>query len=187
MNGSAPLVLLHYCYPGCTPFQNIMRLPEKEAFSLAGALALAHPKTMAFYRFADFENYYPRRLKTDAALYRAFVAQGGTPKERHPLSFVLQGSAYLHDWFGQGPAFALPLEALSDAQVSFTYGDSCAQMERTGQVNLMTKGQLLQRLAQVQGDVAQLADEKGQRFAYIEAQLWDDSALRHVYAAKAQK
>lgn len=84
------LHIVNYCHLNCTPLQNIMRLPKNEAFALAQKLAAQNKETTAFYRFADFENYYPRRLKTDALLYARFVELGGKPLEQHPLSFVLQ-------------------------------------------------------------------------------------------------
>ena len=64
------LYIVNYCHPNCKPLQNIMRLPEKQAFEKAGELARKNPETNAFYRFADFENYYPRRLKADSIIYR---------------------------------------------------------------------------------------------------------------------
>ena len=77
------LIIVNYCYPDCIPLMNIMRLPQKEAYALASVFAESHPETTAFYRFADFENYYLLR-------------------EKHPLSFVIEGSDYLRDWFGNG-------------------------------------------------------------------------------------
>ena len=71
------LVLVNYCHPDCAPLRNIMRLPKDEAFSLARSLAAAHPNTTAFYRFADFENYYALRTRQDAYLHAQFLEQGG--------------------------------------------------------------------------------------------------------------
>lgn len=59
------LHIVNYCHPSCTPLLNIMRLPKDEAFALAYKMAGQNKDTTAFYRFADFENYYPRRLQTD--------------------------------------------------------------------------------------------------------------------------
>ena len=81
------IVLVNYCYPDCIPLMNIMRLPKEEAFQMAYKLAEAHPETTAFYRFADFENYYRRRKSQDEYLYTHFVELGGLPEEKHPLSF----------------------------------------------------------------------------------------------------
>ena len=53
------LYLTSYRHPDTGPFGNIMLLPEAEAYQKAAQLAGAHPETTAFYRFADFANYYP--------------------------------------------------------------------------------------------------------------------------------
>lgn len=88
------MALYHYCHPGCEPFRNIMRLPKEEAFRFARELAEKNPQSTTFYRFADFENYYPHRIKTDTELYRRFIACGGRPAQAHPLSFVLGGQRF---------------------------------------------------------------------------------------------
>ena len=126
------LYIVNYCHPNCKPLQNIMRLPEKQAFEKAGELARKNPETNAFYRFADFENYYPRRLKADSIIYRLFIELGGKPKEKHPLSFALQDSRYLDNWFGNGIITRIPLKDIPDEYISFTYGDSSAMIEKTG-------------------------------------------------------
>ena len=84
-----------------------MRLSKEKAFLLAEKLTKENPHTTAFYRFADFENYYLRRLKTDEFLYNNFSSLGGKPKERHPVSFVLQGCDYLDNWFGRGISYKI--------------------------------------------------------------------------------
>lgn len=84
------LILVNYCHPDCVPLKNIMRLPKEDAFAMAKKMAAAHPETTAFYRFADFENYYDLRLRQDEFLYSRFVEFGGEPDENHPLSFVIE-------------------------------------------------------------------------------------------------
>ena len=59
------LILVNYCHPDCVPLKNIMRLAKEDAFAMAKKMAAAHPETTAFYRFADFENYYELRLRQD--------------------------------------------------------------------------------------------------------------------------
>lgn len=39
------LYIVNYCHPNCKPLQNIMRLPEKQAFEKAGELARKNPET----------------------------------------------------------------------------------------------------------------------------------------------
>lgn len=174
------LHLVHYCHPDCEPLQNILRLPEREAFALAARLAAAHPETTAFYRFADFHNYYPRRMEADRRLRAAFLARGGQPAGEHPLSFVLEGSSYLDTWFGQGKVLRLPLKSVPEEQISFTLGDSLSTLERSGAFALLTMADLRSRIAaHPEGAAGFLRDARLQHH-YIEAQLWDDAPCRFI-------
>lgn len=174
------LQLVHYCHPDCEPLQNILRLPEREAFTLAARLAAAHPETTAFYRFADFHNYYPRRMEADRLLRTAFLARGGQPVQEHPLSFVLEGSDYLDTWFGQGKVLQLPLRNVPEEQISFTLGDSLSTLERSGAFALLTMADLRSRIAaHPEGTSGFLRDTRRQHH-YIEAQLWDDAPCRYI-------
>lgn len=177
------LYLVHYCHPNCKPFQNIMRLPEKEAFSLAKKLAKENPDTTAFYRFADFAHYYPLRLGADAYLYDHFIRLGGKPKEKHPLSFVLQGCAYLDQWFGHGASCQIELSEIPSDSISFSLGDSCAQYEKTGRIRLLTKEQLLTQMNRFEGSAENFMKEVSQPYSYIEAQLWDDRIIQQKFFA----
>ena len=174
------LFLVHYCHPRCKPFQNIMRLPKEQAFSLAEKLARENPGATSFGRFADFANYYPRRLAADEFLYQNFLRLGGKPRERHPLSFVLQGCGYLEEWFGNGRAYKVRLSKISQNSVSFTLGDSCAQYERTGTIRQLTEAQLLAQISGFSGGVEDFLRDVSERYrcSYVEAQLWDDTAIQ---------
>ena len=120
------LYIVNYCHQNCIPLKNIVRLPEREAFSLAHDLAVKNPNTTAFFRFADFKNYYSLRINQDNYLYKMFISLGGKPKEKHPLSFVFQGSDFLNTWFDNGIITKLSLKDISSEFVSFTLGDSGA-------------------------------------------------------------
>ncbi len=171
------LVLVHYCHPNCKPFQNIMRLSEENAFLLAERLAKENPETTAFYRFADFSNYYPLRRKTDQHLYDNFSRLGGKPKEKHPLSFVLQGCDYLEHWFGNGMVYKINLSEIPSDSISFSLGDSCAQYGKTGEIRLLTKEQLLEQIRDFDGSIEDFMDYVVEHYSYIEAQLWDDTII----------
>ncbi len=106
------LYIVNYCHTNCKPFFNIMRLPKNQAFEKAKELSKQNPETTAFYRFTDFENYYPRRLKADEIIYNKFIMLGGKPKEKHPLSFVLHDNEYLNTWFGNGTVTKILLKVL---------------------------------------------------------------------------
>ena len=166
------LHIIHYYYPGTDPWKNIMLLPEDEAFRIAGELAAAHPDTTCFGRFADFENYYSARKKADAYVRRRFIEAGGKPALLHPYSFTLTECEYLRKWFGDGEKLVLDMEAVPDDQISFTIGDSCAQIIHGAEPEVLTKGILLKRIHDCEDSAEAFLKTNLGKFAYVEAQLW---------------
>ena len=168
------LYIVNYCHPNCVPLKNIMRLPKEEAFALAYEMALKNKDTTAFYRFADFENYYPERLKTDELLYSQFIGMGGMPTEKHPLSFVLHGSEYLNEWFGKGIVTKIPLNSIPDSCISFTYGDSMAVLKKQGSFKMLTKDMLIKAMSDYNGSAIDFIRYIGDKYCYMEVQVWCD-------------
>lgn len=174
------LFIVNYCHPNCKPLQNIMRLPKDKAFALAKKMAAKNPETTAFYRFADFENYYPRRIKADKILYDSFISLGGKPKEKHPLSFVLQGSQYLNKWFDCGTITKIPLESIPSEFISFTYGDSGAALDKNGIISVFTKQMLISFIEKFSGTIDQYLSEIEEKYHYIEVQIWNDEIIENL-------
>ncbi|MCL2884265.1 MAG: hypothetical protein FWF49_02110 [Oscillospiraceae bacterium] len=141
---------------------------------LADKMAADNPDTEAFYRFADFENYYPHRIQVDTYLYELFVSLGGKPKEKHPLSFVLQGSTYLDSWFSHGNISKIRLKNIPPDSISFTYGDSGATLKRDGKLTMQTKEMLFIAMGNYTGTSDGFMKEIEEKHGYIEVQLWDD-------------
>ena len=168
------LNIVNYCHSNCTPLSNICRLPEKEAFSLAYEMSSSNSDTTAFYRFADFINYYPLRMKQDEYLYNLFVSLGGRPKEKHPLSFVLHGSEYLENWFGNSIITKTSLKDIPSEYISFTLGDSGAVFKRNEKITMYTKEMLIQIMREYQGTIDDFMNEVVENYYYIEVQLWND-------------
>jgi hypothetical protein len=185
------LHIVHYCHPKCKPFQNICRLPEEEAFAQAYKIAVEikafDPEANSFYRFADtpqgFRHYYPRRMITDEYLYNKFLMLGGKPKEKHPLSFVLQGCEWLHKWFSNGSVYKIKLSTIPSEYISFTLGDSMAATKKNGEMVkeiqegklvMYTKEMLLNDINGYNGTVDDYMDYITEKYKYIEAQLWND-------------
>lgn len=83
---------------------------------------------------------------------------GGQPETAHPLSFVLEGSDYLRQWFAGGMETRLLLRDIGAAHVSFTIGDSGAEFQRNGQVALLNAAGM----------------------HYVEAQLWSDRYTQSI-------
>lgn len=166
------LRIINYCHPNCVPLQNILWLPKDEAFSLAHQLAQNNAGATAFWRFVDFENYYPRRMETDRLLYEAFTRLGGQPEVEHPLSFVLQGSDYLHGWFDHGIITNIPLCSIPDEVISFTFGDSMSAPRPDGTIHVFTKEMLLRQISEYKGTLDEFMQEIANTCHYVEVQIW---------------
>jgi hypothetical protein len=158
--------------------KNIVRLPKEEAFALASKMAVQNAGSTAFWRFADFENYYSLRMRLDKYLYKAFISLGGQPKEEHPLSFVLQGSDYLDHWFDQGRITKIPLRNISSEHISFTYGDSGAALDRGEKINVISKDMLINSINDYPGTIDEYVEEITKKSHYIEVQLWNDEYIK---------
>ena len=191
MKNIEDLYIVHYCHPNCKPFFNICRLPKEEAFSLAHKMAATNPDTEAFYRFAKndngFTSYYPRRMMQDEYLYNLFLSLGGKPKEKHPLSFVLQGSEFLCNWFGNGLAFKIRLNNIPSEYISFTLGDSgevtkkdgvMVQEIQEGKLTMYTKEMLFNIIKEYNSTLDDFMNEIKEKYKYIEVQLWNDDYCR---------
>ena len=170
------LYITHYCYPVTDPWKNIMLLPEEEAFRVAGELAAAHPETTSFYRFADFRNYYPARKRADEYVRNQFIALGGKPALAHPYSFALMDCEYLRNWFSGGEKLELELDSIPDDQVSFTIGDSCAQIINGTAPEVLTKEMLMKKICDCGDSVSAFLEKTLGKFAYVEVQLWNRPA-----------
>ena len=166
------LYITHYFYHGTDPWKNIMNLPEKEAFRIAAELAAMHPDTTSFGRFADFDNYYPARKKADEYVRECFVKLGGKPVLQHPYAFTLMECEYLRKWFSEGKKLVLDLDEIPDDQISFTIGDSCAQIINGMEPEVLTKEMLTKRIHDCGDSVEIFLKESLGKFAYVETQLW---------------
>ena len=183
------LSIVNYCHANCVPLLNICRLPKEEAFALAFKMAAANPETEGFYRFADtpqgFHQYYPRRIITDEYLRNKFISLGGKPKEKHPLSFVLQGCEWLHkSYFGNGHTFSIKLSTIPSECISFTLGDSMVILytkngERVNEIQegklvMYTKEMLYKDIYEYKGTLDDYLNHITNKWKYIEVQLWND-------------
>jgi len=186
------LFIVHYCHPNCIPFFNICRLPKEEAFELAYKMAAENPETEGFYRFADtpqgFKRYYPRRMMVDEYIRNRFIQLGGNPKEKHPLSFVLQGCEWLHKvYFGGGYEFRINLSTIPSEYISFILGDSMVMLlvkdgERIDEIQhdhltMYTKESLLEAINEFDGTLDDYMNFVTKKYKYIEVQIWNDSCI----------
>ena len=163
--------ITHYYVHGTDPWQNIMLLPEEEAYRKAAELADAHEGMTSFGRFADFSNYYPLRKAADEFVREQFIRLGGHPDLEHPYSFVLWESDYLKAWFDEGDSLRILLDEIPEDRISFTPCDSCAQYGKGLKPEVLTKKMLLERL-HLYGDSPEKLIQSIYPYPYFEAQLW---------------
>lgn len=97
------------------------------------------------------------------------------PEEKHPLSFVIEGSDYLLDWFGNGIQSRLRLQDILPCHISFTIGDSGAEYEKYGNIELLTMQDIKEQLLRYENNYDDLIKATGRH--YIEAQLWTDKYI----------
>ena len=90
----------------------------------------------------------------------------------HPYSFTLNECEYLRKWFSEGEKLVLNLSDIPEEQVSFTIGDSCAQITNGMKPEVLTKEMLMKKIAECGNSVEAFLEASLGKFAYIEVQLW---------------
>ena len=122
------------------------------------------------------------RKKQDEYLYSQFIELGGMPEEKHPLSFVIEGSNYLHNWFGKGIESRLRLKDILPCHISFIIGDSGAEYKKYGSIKVLTMKDIKEQLLQYGNDFDAFMKATGRH--YIEVQLWSDKYIIEEYLIK---
>lgn len=106
------------------PFQCISDLPEEEAIKIMNRLC---DDTPYGERFKNPIQYLKSRKDTEAWVRKAFIAIGGRPKDKVPISMVLGSSQWL---VAAAPSpekhgeIHIPLSLFTANDISFTYPDS---------------------------------------------------------------
>jgi hypothetical protein len=172
--------IIHYCHSECMPLNSITELPEKEAFEMAKIIG--ENNGMSFYRFKDFINYYPRRIKTEKYFYDWFIKSGGKPKTKNPLYFVLEGSDFLFNWFDKGKIIKIPLSKINTKHISFTIGDSCSEYNKNNLKEPILKDELYDIINKFNGNINLMLENMNKQYEikYIECQLWDNKYVNEL-------
>ena len=177
------IYLVNYRTTNCEPLKSITRLPEKEAFELAEKLYKENP-VPGFERFgAGFESYYYHRIKAEKWLYDEFTAIGGKPQTEHPLYF------FVHEWDIVDKLWEnktdkimkkIALNEIDICDVSFTFGDSCAMLDRPDRKAPFLKDKLQEYIFQNGNDINKLLDNVNQQVGHrvIEAHIWNDKYFK---------
>ena len=168
------LYIVNYRHAKSEPLKSITQLPRDEAFKLAEKL-YSQSQCRAHRRFGpDFPSYYEYRLKVEKWLYESFVAIGGRPQTRHPFYFALEACESLQRNFGECEEVRICIDDVDDGDISFTFGDSMAQMETSNMRPLFSKQTLLEYLRAYDNNVSLFLESIKEPYRCVEAQLWTD-------------
>ena len=166
--------IVHYYHSKCIPLNSITELPENEAFEMAKKIGENDGES--FYRFKDFVNYYPRRIKTEKYLYDWFIKSGGKPKTKNPLYFVVESSDFFYNWYDKGKTFIIPLSKIDTKHISFTIGDSCSEYNKNNLKEPFLKEELYEIINGFNGNINLMLENLTKKYEikYIECQLWNN-------------
>lgn len=184
--------LTYYYKQGTEPFQSLSALSDAEAIRKMEELYILYKGNLLFERFKDPAGYLRERKQTEEWVRGAFIARGGRPQDAYPVAMVLGSSQWIErhapDPFAHS-AIRIPLSALAEADVSFTYPDSMVShwLERDKPAEyyrpeyhgkIFTLPEILALVEQKgppdEGWGMRLPEEVG---SYIEAQVWNHKKL----------
>jgi len=116
--------LTHYYSTDKGPFQSLSALSDEEAIKIMEQLC---DDTPFGERFKNPIQYLKDRKDTERWVREAFIAKGGRPKDKFPISMVLGSSKWLVNAVpdrNKHGEIHIPLSTFTEYDVSFTYPDS---------------------------------------------------------------
>ena len=175
--------IIHYYEKGSMPFQSITSLSEQDAKRIADKLkSIGLP---VFQRF-NWSEYLSERRKTESWLKSEFCKIGGKPRGDFPHYFTLGESVYYMSRYGDRDAtISIPLDSISDEDISFTIPDSMAsrllKLNQGPNFNPEYHGIVFSK-AGIKNIIEKFGiprwddtyNRKGSHDFFIEAQLWNE-------------
>ncbi len=177
MDSLIPDFLTHYYEASRGPFRSLSTLTPGEAERVMDCIRQAGG--FASQRSSD---YLGIRRELEQRIRELFVERGGQPRRTTPHYLIVGACPWVQTWYLDGREVRVPLSVFDPAVVSLTYGDSFPAMRYgdgqpwCGRVfTLADLPDLVSRYG-----LPQVVNPDGVRGPdrYIEAQVWDDTALR---------
>lgn len=178
------LYITNYRETGGLPLRNIMRLSKDELYMMTKKLS--NNTTSSNDRYGIyFKRYYQKRKSTEEWLYKEFIKNGGKPKTKYPVYFVLCESPNFQKFFGNSEKIQIPIKNIASEHISFTPRDSM-HLKDMG----LTKGtvwnkndflSMMNESGKSIGDfIVDLPGMYGSSGGYIEVQLWNDEYIKNL-------
>jgi len=113
------MILYHYYERARGPLKNLSDLEPEAAQRLLDGIR-AENRVFAAHRY---DGYLARRRELEHLARNLFLEKGGRPLREAPHYFVVERCEWLETWYQDAAWIALPVDALPEGAVSFTYGD----------------------------------------------------------------
>lgn len=172
------LQLYHYYDSDLGPFRNLSALPEAEAQDMLDDI---RRKGMVFASKRSGDYMLVRR-QLEARARSLFVEKGGKPVLSYPHYLTLGPCEWLKSWYKRGEVLTIPWEALDPAIVSFTYGDLFPTMryrdDKPYREVVYRKDEIVELIERYGWPHIWNAEGTRGPERYIEAQVWDERAIR---------
>jgi hypothetical protein len=166
--------LYHYYDESTGPFRNLSDLAPEAAEAVLGDIR-ARNTGFASRRSPD---YLEIRRSLEARARELFIAKGGRPVRQQPHYMTYGSCPWLLEWYPQGRALAIPVDAFSPDRISCTYGDLFPAMRHLDGKPYREKVYTLEEIQEVIQEYGlpqnwNPAGASGPE-RYIEVQVWEE-------------
>ncbi|MNJ44138.1 hypothetical protein D3C77_391770 [compost metagenome] len=130
------------------------------------------------------EDYMSIRRDLEERARNLFIAKGGKPVQAYPHYMTLGQCDWLIQWYNNGEALKVPLDAFDAATISFTYGDLFPTMRfkdgKSYREQVYVKDEILKLVEQFGWPQEWNKDGSQGPERYIEVQIWDTAEITKV-------
>lgn len=119
-----PDTLYHYYEAERGPFRSMSELSREEFVALMDELSTQQTPENRFDEGWKRDFYREFRPYVERVIRERFIEKGGRPTLVAPRYLTLGPTAWFLDWYKQPKMVAVPLDAVPDSVLSFTYPDS---------------------------------------------------------------
>ncbi len=184
--------LLHVYRKGAAPFRTLSAVQEDEALQIMQRLYVEG--SVFWERFKEPKSYLDFRKQVELTMRAAFTKKGGQPLDQHPIYLVVGSPKWMESasdpkTLETTEIIRVPLSAVSEVQVSFTYPDSMVSALMAAEKNPAYYEPEYHGQVFTLSEMEQIIQKKGlpgegwetrmpKHYAhYIEAQVWNRKAL----------
>lgn len=173
--------LYHYYEASTGPFRNLSVLSPEEAQKVSRRIR-EEGTAFAGRRPPD---YLEIRRELEGKARELFVRKGGKPRGPFPHYMTLGACDWLKTWYKRPAWIAIDWDAFDEKTISFAYGDLFPTMRvqdgKSYRRQIYTKREIVEVIREFGWPQEWNRDGDRGPERYIEAQVWDDEAIRPFF------